>query len=57
MEKDKIGSVPYIIHQDKFQIDWRFKYFLNEIIQIPEENMDKFLYNIKEENILLAKLL
>lgn len=26
MEKDKIWSIPYMVYQDKFQIDQRFKY-------------------------------
>lgn len=56
MEKDKIGSIPYIIHQDKFQIDWRFKCFLIEITQIVEKNMDEFLYNMKEKKNLVKLL-
>ena len=56
MEKDKIGSIPYIIHQDKFHIDWRFKCFLIEITQIVEKNMDEFLYNMKEKKNLVKLL-
>lgn len=41
--RNLLGPTPHTLHQDEFQMDWKF----NESRKVLERNIGKFLYNFK----------
>lgn len=48
VDKDKIGSIPYYAHHDKLKMNVK-----KETIEVLQENLYEFLYNLGEENVFL----